>query len=81
MILLNLKINFSLGDKLSFPQGVCNSYHGKTCKGYLNDSVRIWFNSSKETPGGEANENIVKGLWNELIETVEPKCRSAAEVS
>lgn len=68
------------GDELSPPHGICNWYYGKICKGYLNDSVRVWFNNSKESGGGEENENIVKGLWKEMIESVEEKCRSAAEV-
>lgn len=62
------------------PQGVCSSYHGTVCKGYLKDAGRIWFNSSQEHAGGQENENIVKGLWKEMIETYSEPCRSAAEV-
>lgn len=62
------------------PEGVCSSYHGTICKGYLRDTGRIWFNNSQEHVGGEENENIVKGLWKEMIATYSEPCRSAAEV-
>ncbi|KAK7582622.1 hypothetical protein V9T40_014067 [Parthenolecanium corni] len=61
------------------PEGVCSSYHGTICKGYLRDTGRIWFNNSQEHVGGEENENIVKGLWKEMIATYSEPCRSAAE--
>ncbi len=72
---------FLFTDEIIPPQGVCSSYHGKVCKGYLKPSARIWFNNSKVTDGGFENENIVKGLWKELIERYEEPCRGPAEVT
>ncbi|XP_065226588.1 tyrosine-protein kinase transmembrane receptor Ror2 [Planococcus citri] len=63
------------GEAMSPPQGICSFYHGQICKGYLNESVRVWFNNTK----GNDNEKIVTGLWKEMIEGFKEPCRRAAE--
>lgn len=59
-------------------EGMCAPYRGKICKNYLDQQV--WFQLSKENSGGWLNEQITKGLWEEMISGLREPCRSAAEV-
>jgi len=59
--------------------GYCQPYNGKVCRKYLSDASFVHY----EWVGGDSmrNEEITKGLWEELIVTLKEPCRSAAEVS
>ncbi|XP_012278846.1 tyrosine-protein kinase transmembrane receptor Ror2 [Orussus abietinus] len=59
--------------------GYCSIYTGKICKKYLSGSGQVWFNDTKDNPGGSLNERITTDLWEELIQKLEEPCRSAAE--
>jgi receptor tyrosine kinase len=61
-------------------QGYCAPYSGKICKKYLTGIGEVWFNDSNDNPGGWLNERITTNLWEELIQTLEEPCHSAAEV-
>ncbi|KAK9889022.1 hypothetical protein WA026_004308 [Henosepilachna vigintioctopunctata] len=56
--------------------GYCASYYGKICKKYIDDTKRVYYNTSE----GYKNEEITTGLWSEMIVTFKEPCRSAAEV-
>ncbi|KAG5879683.1 hypothetical protein JTB14_021484 [Gonioctena quinquepunctata] len=56
-------------------EGYCGSYHGEICRSYVPNTKQVWYNNS----GGFENEQITKGLWDELIVTLEEPCRSEAE--
>lgn len=61
--------------------GYCAPYSGEICKKYLAGIGKVWFNDSKDNPGGLLNEQITTDLWDELILRLGEPCRSAAEVS
>ncbi|KAL3289584.1 hypothetical protein HHI36_022997 [Cryptolaemus montrouzieri] len=56
--------------------GYCAFYHGHICKKYIDDTKRVYYNTSE----GYKNEEITAGLWNEMIVSFKEPCRSAAEV-
>lgn len=62
------------------PGGYCAPYNGRICKKYLTGIGKVWFNDSRDNPGGELNENTTANLWEELIKKLVDPCRSAAEV-
>lgn len=58
--------------------GYCGPYLGDVCKKYIDTSNRfVWYNI---TTGKIENENITKGLWQEMIVGLREPCRSSAEV-
>lgn len=69
---------FALGSE---SHGYCAPYSGEICKKYLAGIGKVWFNDSKDNPGGLLNEQITTDLWDELILKLKEPCRSAAEVS
>lgn len=59
-------------------EGYCGPYLGDVCKKYIDTSSRfVWYNI---TTGKIENENITKGLWQEMIVGLREPCRSSAEV-
>lgn len=59
-------------------EGYCGPYLGDVCKKYIDTSSKfVWYNI---TTGKIENENITKGLWQELIVGLREPCRSSAEV-
>lgn len=41
----------------------------------------MWFNDTRDNPGGLLNEQTAMNLWEELIVNLNEPCRSAAEVN
>lgn len=74
LILLNF-----LQFKEIISEGYCGTYNGKICKKYVENTKSVWFNNTEGQMGGYQNENIVNGLWEEVIMTLGEPCRSAAE--
>merc|ERR1711911_573626 len=62
------------------PSGYCARYTGKICDGYLSNPSSVWFNISSDETGGWLNEQLVEGLWEEVIHTLGQPCQSAARV-
>ncbi|XP_051175096.1 tyrosine-protein kinase transmembrane receptor Ror2 [Leptopilina boulardi] len=60
-------------------QGYCAPYSGKVCKKYLTGIGKVWFNDTRDNPGGLLNEQTAMNLWEELIVNLNEPCRSAAE--
>lgn len=59
-------------------EGYCGPYLGDVCKKYIDTTNRfVWYNI---TTGKIENENITKGLWQEMIVGLREPCRSSAEV-
>ena len=63
------------------PSGYCARYTGKICDGYLSNPSSVWFNISSDETGGWLNEQLVEGLWEEVIRTLDQPCQSAAKVT
>ena len=61
--------------------GYCAPYNGNVCRNYINGRGQVWFNISQDNAGGWRNEEITMGIKEELINTLEQPCRSAAEVN
>lgn len=66
---------FVEGENEQNEQGMCAQYRGKICKNYIG-TRQVWFPLS----GGLVNENITKGLWEEMISGLKEPCQSAAKV-
>ena len=61
-------------------RGYCAPYNGNVCRNYINGRGLVWFNISQDNAGGWRNEEITMAIKEELINTLEEPCRSAAEV-
>nr|XP_018913986.1 PREDICTED: tyrosine-protein kinase transmembrane receptor Ror2 isoform X1 [Bemisia tabaci] len=64
---------------LNQPEGICATYAGKICKNYLDPNVYVWFSNAGKSEGGQVNEDIVTGLWDELIVHLPVNCQHAAK--
>ena len=62
------------------PSGYCARYTGRICDGYLSNPSSVWFNISSDESGGWLNEQLVEGLWEEVIRSLALPCQSAAKV-
>ena len=60
-------------------KGYCAPYNGNVCRNYINGRGLVWFNISQDNAGGWRNEEITMAIMDELINTLEQPCRSAAE--
>jgi len=60
-------------------RGYCAPYNGNVCRNYINGRGLVWFNISQDNAGGWRNEEITMAIKEELINTLEEPCRSAAE--
>eukprot|EP00092_Neocalanus_flemingeri_P007963 GFUD01008591.1.p1 GENE.GFUD01008591.1~~GFUD01008591.1.p1 ORF type:complete len:925 (+),score=155.82 GFUD01008591.1:42-2816(+) len=60
-------------------KGYCAPYNGNVCRNYINGRGLVWFNISQDNAGGWRNEEITMAIKDELINTLEQPCRSAAE--
>eukprot|EP00090_Calanus_glacialis_P001913 TRINITY_DN11429_c0_g1_i1.p1 TRINITY_DN11429_c0_g1~~TRINITY_DN11429_c0_g1_i1.p1 ORF type:complete len:925 (-),score=149.21 TRINITY_DN11429_c0_g1_i1:197-2971(-) len=60
-------------------KGYCAPYNGNVCRNYINGRGLVWFNISQDNAGGWRNEEITMSIRDELINTLEQPCRSAAE--
>lgn len=68
-------------DNLKFrepPSGQCAYYNGKICRSHIHR--QFWINNTLGNAGGDLNEQITTGLWNEFISGLEEPCRTPAEV-
>ena len=64
------------------PSGYCAKYTGTVCRGLLSDPSSVWFNiSSSDESGGRLNEQLVVGLWEEVLRGLREPCQSAAKVN
>lgn len=61
-------------------KGYCAPYNGNVCRNYINGRGLVWFNISQDNAGGWRNEEINMAIRDQLINTLEQPCRSAAEV-
>lgn len=62
--------------------GYCGRYTGHICRGQLSNPMSVWYNiSSDDQSGGWLNEQLVTGLWNEVVRTLRQPCQSAAKVN
>ncbi|EFN89657.1 tyrosine-protein kinase transmembrane receptor Ror2 [Harpegnathos saltator] len=77
--LIAIFLRFSSIQAKSESHGYCAPYSGEICKKYLAGIGKVWFNDSKDNPGGLLNEQITTDLWDELILRLVEPCRSAAE--
>ncbi|CAL8077742.1 unnamed protein product [Orchesella dallaii] len=67
-------------DDLKFrepPSGSCAYYNGKICNAHIHR--QFWINNTHGNAGGDVNEQITKGLWNEIIAGLSEPCRTPAE--
>lgn len=61
--------------------GYCGRYTGHICRGQLSNPMSVWYNiSSNDQTGGWLNEQLVHGLWEEVVRTLREPCQSAAKV-
>ena len=61
--------------------GYCGRYTGHVCRGQLSNPSSVWYNiSSNDQTGGWLNEQLVHGLWEEVVRTLREPCQSAAKV-
>ena len=61
--------------------GYCGRYTGNICRGQLSNPSSVWYNiSSNDQTGGWLNEQLVHGLWEEVVNTLREPCKSAAKV-
>jgi hypothetical protein len=61
--------------------GYCGRYTGNICRGQLSNPASVWYNiSSNDQTGGWLNEQLVHGLWEEVVNTLREPCKSAAKV-
>ncbi|XP_043466704.1 tyrosine-protein kinase transmembrane receptor Ror2 [Leptopilina heterotoma] len=77
LVIIGLHCAFAL--KKYENQGYCAPYSGKVCKKYLTGIGKVWFNDTRDNPGGLLNEQTAMNLWEELIVNLNEPCRSAAE--
>jgi hypothetical protein len=62
--------------------GYCGRYTGNICRGQLSNPASVWYNiSSNDQTGGWLNEQLVHGLWDEVVNTLREPCKSAAKVT
>ncbi|XP_057373378.1 tyrosine-protein kinase transmembrane receptor Ror2-like [Daphnia carinata] len=60
--------------------GYCGRYTGHICRGQLSNPSSVWYNiSSSDQTGGWLNEQLVHGLWDEVVRTLREPCQSAAK--
>lgn len=60
--------------------GYCGRYTGNICRGQLSNPASVWYNiSSNDQTGGWLNEQLVHGLWEEVVNTLREPCKSAAK--
>ncbi|EFX80185.1 putative Neurospecific receptor kinase protein [Daphnia pulex] len=60
--------------------GYCGRYTGNICRGQLSNPASVWYNiSSNDQTGGWLNEQLVHGLWDEVVNTLREPCKSAAK--
>lgn len=77
LVIIGLHCAFAL--KKYENHGYCAPYSGKVCKKYLTGIGKVWFNDTRDNPGGLLNEQTAMNLWEELIVNLNEPCRSAAE--
>lgn len=62
--------------------GYCSKYTGSECAGLLSNPASVWFNiSTSDEVGGWLNEEIVRGLWAEVANTLRQPCQGAVKVT
>lgn len=63
------------------PTGYCAPYMGKVCREHVPKNSLVFYNltDSDDFASANVNEQIVTGLWRELIVSLQEPCREAAE--